>query len=166
MNLILRHFWLLFLVVMLINVAIWRARLTALVSAGRASEEEVDRFIRGLAIAVIGYALVSEAIMLVAGWPNPLCVYTEPMTSPGVVASYLSTVVVWALLLWWVWRGPGAELLSRLGPGLMRPPARPTAYTPRQVRVVVTVLLAIAALAFVIGLQMQPPMPSCRELPF
>ena len=59
MNLILRHFWLLFLIVMLINVAIWRTRLAALVSARRASEEEVDGFIRGLAIAIIGYALVS-----------------------------------------------------------------------------------------------------------
>ena len=104
--------------------------------------------------------------MLAAGWPNPLCVYTEPMTSPGVVGSLLATIILWALLLWWVWRGPGADLLARLGPALMRPPMRPTAYTQRQVRVVVTLLLACAALALVIGLRMQPPMPSCRELPF
>jgi hypothetical protein len=165
-NLILRHFWLLFLVVMLINVAIWRTRLAALVSAGRASEDEVDGFIRGLVIAVVGFALASEAIVLAAGWPNPLCIYSEPLTSPGVVASFGVTLVLWAALMWWVWRGQGADLLARLGPALMRPPMRPAAYTPRQVRLAVSIVMAFAVIALVIGLQMQPPMPSCRELTF
>ena len=151
---------------MLLNVAILRPRLLSLVATGRVTRAEVDQFIRGAVISLVVFALLAEAIVLAAGWPNPLCVYTEPRTSPGVVASWGLTVIAWALLFWWVWRGRGADLLARLGPALMRGQVRATAYTPRQVRLATAALIAIMAVSLAMNLLMQRPDLSCHGLSF
>lgn len=151
---------------MLLNIAILRPRLLAMAAGGRATRAEVDRFIRGAVIALVAFALLGEAIVLAAGWPNPLCVYTEPSTSPGVVASWGLTFAAWALLLWWVWRDRGADLLARLGPALMQGQVRATAYTPRQVRFALTTLMVIMAVGLAIMLPMQLPVLSCHDVPF
>ena len=66
-NPLFQHFWLLFLGVMLLNVPFWHVRLARLVAAGRASREEVSRFLGGTVAALAGYSLAAEAIVLGAG---------------------------------------------------------------------------------------------------
>jgi hypothetical protein len=161
----LKHFWLFFLGLMLINVAILRPKMLALATEGRATRDDVDRFVRGAVIVLIVYSLAAEIIVLAAGWPNPLCVYTEPLTSAGVLASLGLTVAAWLLLLWWVWRGQGAHLLGRLGPALVRGPVRSTSYSPRQVQLAVTSLIALILVGLPIALSIQPPELSCHFLP-
>ena len=158
---LLRHFWLLALVVMLVNLALWRARLA---SAGHVARDEAREFIRGAAIAFAVLALAAEVIVIMAGWPNPFCMYTDPPSAPGVLPMWGLGMFSWALLLWWVWRGRGADMLARVGPALMRPRVRPGTYTARQVRIFVTAAVVLTAVGTGIMLSVGPPMPECREL--
>lgn len=156
-----RHFWLLFLAVMLVNVAIWRRRLDAAVAAGQATREDVSGFLRGAAVALAVYSLAAEAIVLAAGWPNALCFYGEPWSAPGALAMWALTLLAWALLLAWVWLGAGAERLARLGPVLTARPQSGRTYSARQVRLYVTGLIALVAVGLAVTLPVMPPMPRC-----
>ncbi|MFL5541452.1 MAG: hypothetical protein ACJ8J0_20870 [Longimicrobiaceae bacterium] len=159
-NPLFQHFWLLFLVLMLVNVAIWRSRLARLVTAGRASQAEVSRFLRGAVVAFTGYSLAAEAIVLGAGWPSALCVYSGSWSSPGTLAMLVLTGSCYLLLLWWVWAGGGADTLARLGPALGRR-MREEPYSPAAVRVFVTALLAVVCAGAVINRTAVAPVPGC-----
>lgn len=156
-----RHFWLLVLVMMLANIALWRRRLVALVAAGRVSRDEVARFLRGAVIITVVVPLVAEAVALAAGWPNALCFYSEPWTAPAALVMWGLTAATSALVLWWVWRGRGAEALARLGPALGGRTARERSYTPRQVRLVVTGVVVLSAVGTIVNRAVSPTMPRC-----
>lgn len=158
---ILRHFWLVVLGVMLVNLVIWRQRLNAVVSAGQATREDARGFLRGVAIAIVVFTLAGEGIVLAAGWPNPLCVYSEPWSSPGALATWALTALAWGGLLGWVWLGSGAERLARLGPVLVAKPVPGRTYSARQVRLYVTGLIAIIAIGLGINLSVMPRLPRC-----
>jgi hypothetical protein len=160
-SLLLRHFWLVFLALMLLNIAIWRRRLQKLVAAGRASEAEVGGFLRGTTIGVIIFALTGEAIVLATGWRSPTCVYGEPWSAPGAIATWTLQIGTWALLVWWLWAGRGAETLARLGPALGRGRVRDRPYTKRQMRVFGSLLLAIAATVAVLNVAEAPKPGPC-----
>lgn len=161
-NPLLRHFWLLVLVVMFVNVAIWRRRLEEFVAAGRASRDEAARFLRGVVIAAVVITLVGEAVSLAAGWPNVLCVYGEPWTAPAALVMWGITAATWVLALWWVWRGRGAEMLARLAPALGGRAVRERTYTPRQVRLVVTGVVALSAVGTIVNRAVSPTtVPRC-----
>lgn len=155
-----QHLWLLCLGVMLLNVAIWHVRLARLVSAGRASREEVSRFLRGVLVALTGYSLAAEAIVLGAGWPSALCFYSGAWSSPGTLAMLVLTGGCYVLLLWWVWAGEGADILARLGPALGRR-VRDEPYSPTAVRVFITAMLAVVCVGIVINRSMTGPVPGC-----
>jgi hypothetical protein len=115
---IVRYFWLFFIVVMLVNVAIWRHRLRQLEALGGVSRAEADRFLRGAAVAIVAFGLASELVLALSGWPQPQCVLTGPLTTPATLATAAVNLVAWALLLRWVWVGQGAQTLARVGPAL------------------------------------------------
>jgi hypothetical protein len=62
-----------------------------------------------------------------------------------------------AALLWWVWRGDGAEVLARNGPAYTRGSAMRTTYTPQKVRLWVTVLVVVSTVGGVAQLTFLPP---------
>jgi hypothetical protein len=159
-NPLLQNFWLLFLGIMLVNVVIWRVRLAQLVTDGRASQEEVARFLRGAVVAIVGYSLAAEAIVLAAGWPSALCFYSGPWSSPGTLAMLVLTGGCYALLLRWVWAGGGDDTLARLGPALGRR-MREEPDSPATVRVFVTAMLVLLCVGFVVNRAVMGPIPGC-----
>jgi hypothetical protein len=160
-DLLFQHFWLLLLGMMLVNVAVWRSRLARLVTLGQVSQTEVSRFLRGAVVAVTGYSLAAETIVLVAGWPDdPLCVYSRPWSSPGLLAMLGLTWSCYVLLLWWVWAGGGADTLARLGPALRRR-LRTEPYSPTAVRLFITGFLLVVTVGTVVTLTLMAPIPGC-----
>ena len=159
MPLVFRYFWLLFAGFSLVNVFIWRRRLTPLAERGVVSRDEVAGFLRGATIWLVGGSLVAGSISLWAGWPSPFC---AGMLSFADLPSTLMAVLLimsWVALLWWVWKGNGADFLSRALPELDRKPPR-FRPTPGMIRFVVTVTTAISAIATPIAWRMIPADPA------
>jgi len=156
-----RYFWLLFIAVMLVNAAIWRHRLRQLEALGGVSRAEADRFLRGAVIAIVLFALVSELILALTGWPLPACLLSAPLTTPAPLAMAAITLVAWGLLLWWVWVGQGAQTLARVGPALFtRGQVTKREYSASVVRAAVTGIVVVSFIgSFVarLGVFAQPP---------
>jgi hypothetical protein len=156
-----RYFWLLFIAVMLVNAAIWRHRLRQLEALGGVSRVEADRFLRGAVIAVVAFALASEVILALSGWPEPQCLVSGPLTAPATLATAAVTLVAWTLLLWWVWVGQGAQTLARVGPAIFsRGRVTKREYSASLVRAVVTGIVVMSLIGSVIarlGVVVQPP---------
>src|SRR3954464_7797702 len=112
---IFRYFWFVCAAVMAVNLVIWRRRFTPLLVSGTVTQREVDLFLLWARAWLVGVPLLLGAIGLAAGGTSPFCASflafdTVPraMVSLGVVSTLGAT-------LWWLWRGNGAELLSRIG---------------------------------------------------
>ncbi|HEU0053847.1 MAG TPA: hypothetical protein VFQ39_11755 [Longimicrobium sp.] len=134
-----RFVWFLALAALAVNVPLWRRRLRLMAADGALPADEPDRLTAGAVLALGLPSLGFAAIALLADWPSTAC--GVPLASPPVFASGLLTVVCWASLLAWLWLGGGAETLSRVSPALARRyPGR--AWSPRRVRIAVTLLLA------------------------
>ena len=117
---IFKYFWFACAVFMLVNVAPARARLAPLVDRGVATKREVNQFLLFLAGWLVAGPLILGAIGLAAGWSSPFCAGVMQFGSGPQILASLATLALWASVLWWVWRGVGADFLSRAGPALAR----------------------------------------------
>ena len=159
-NLLFRYFWFICAGVVFLNTAIWRGRVNKLLSQGRISEDERDSFVRAIVFGLGVPCLALGVIALWARYPNPSCVRIPSFHDKASAASSLVVIAMWAAILRWVWIGPGADLLSRIGPVLLNLPMWSTTYSPRIVRLVVTALVLIAAVGGAASSQ-SPPDPRC-----
>lgn len=156
-----RYFWLLTLGIVLVNVALWHRRADTLVRQGRITEAERHRFTWGAALTLGGFCALVQTIVWITGESRPACLGAFPPTTPASIASSLLTLVAWAALLWWVWRGRGAERLARLGPALLPRPLAKSSHTSRQVRRFVTGFVIVAVVGGIIASRIAPPPPDC-----
>ena len=147
MTVILRHAALLTFAVLALNIAIAWHRLPAAEAAGIIPPEHGRRLLlRVLAFFGVMFGL-QEVIVVAAGWPNPLCVYSRPLSDPFVVAMWTVQLLASVWVLWWVWRGSGASALGRLGPLFAQRTDARRPYGPTRVRLVVTLIVAGSLLA-------------------
>ena len=153
---IFKYFWFICAAVMTINLVAWRRRLATVVERGIATQAEVDTFLRGAAAWVIGSALALGVISLVAGWTSPFC--AGILAFDTVPRTLTSAVIVgaWCALLWWVWRGRGADFLARVGPAMGNRPSYDRTYSPTTVRAFVTLLIVANAVGASIAAQNVP----------
>jgi len=157
---LLRYFWFIALGVMLVNVALMRPRMKRLVELGRVTQDEADEFMRGAALAFGTPCLALGVIGLWARWHSPMCAGVLSFRDPPSTATALVISAIWALLLWWVWIGSGAELLGRVGPALMNPNWERT-YSPTLVRWAVTIVVLVAAVGGAVTYRTMPPDLGC-----
>lgn len=160
---IFRDFWFIAAAVMAINVFILKRRLARAVERGNATQAEVDSFLRWFAIYFVGGSLLFGVTGVATGSAPPLCDAVRPMTDPRRMLLLAIGTSGWAVLLWWVWRGNGASVLSRLAPALKQPPDYDRVYSPRVVRGVVTAMAVISSAVSVIGQRtaLTPPELAC-----
>ena len=156
---IFRYFWFLAAAFMTLNVVFVRGRLTPLVERGPVTRSEVDRFALWLAAWFVVGPLVFGAIGLAAGWSSPFCGGMMEFGSGAQIALSIANVLIWASVLWWIWRGTGAEFMSRAGPALGRQPDYDRRYSPRMVRIVGTAVILLASLGALISWRVMPPAP-------
>lgn len=156
-----RHFWLLSLGVLLLNLAIWHRRAGELIKAGEVSEDERDDFIRRLAVAIVLFCLTMQAVVWITGESRPACLAAFPPRTAASLASSVVTLAVWVALLWWVWTGRGAQQLARFGPALHGRLRSRGHFTPGQIRWAVTAFVGVSALGGVGASLVMPATQSC-----
>lgn len=164
MTLLLRYFWFICGGFLLINVAVWWRRLEKLVLLGRITRKEAITFTRSAAIAIVAFCLALGLIALWAGFQSPICVQPFSFDEPASAASNVVTLVCWVMLLWWVWRGSGADLLARIAPVLGNRPNYSRTYSPQTVRLAVTGFLLITAVGGFFASRLVPVDLVCRHV--
>jgi hypothetical protein len=156
---IFQYFWFICAGFMQINILIWKRRLAGVVERGNATQTEMEQFIRWASACLVGGPILLGVIGLMAGWSAPFCsgmlLFTDvPRTLVSVI-----TLSGWIGLLWWVWRGNGADFLSRVAPALGQRPTYDTSYSPRLVRLAVTAIVLLGGVGSVITWRMMPLPP-------
>ena len=156
---IFKYFWFIAAAFMLVNIAIWRFRIGAVVSRGVVTRADADRFILWITVWLVGVPLLWGSVAIAAGWPSPFCAGIFVFDSvPRILSSGLN-LAVYAALLWWIWLGRGAEFLSHVAPALGRRPSGDKQYSPKVVRVVVTVLVVISGIGGAVAWRTMPAGP-------
>jgi len=148
-QLLVRYAWLWVMLGVLINIGFSRVRLHAAARRGEVTRADADRFVRVALAGLGGPILAQAAIAAASGQPNAFCpLLLAPGASPFSAAAWGVQVLWPVILLGWLWRGDGAEMIARVWPILRsrsRPPLRVTA---RGVRLAVTAALVIGAAGF------------------
>jgi hypothetical protein len=154
-----RYFWFICALFMLINIIIWRRRLAVVVERGRATQAEMDQFTTWASIGLVGGPMLLGIVGVFAGWASPFCSGVMVFTDvPRALVSVI-TLSGWIGLLWWVWRGNGADFLSRVGPALSQRPAYDKSYSPNVVRLAVTAIVLAAGVGSVVTWRTMPMPP-------
>jgi len=143
---VLTYPWVFIGAVLLLNVPIGYWRAGSLVAADRISEDERRRFAAGVGLTIAGYALAATAIQAASGIENFFCLLALPPRTVWGTLFWALQAAVTVALLWWVWRGRGAEVLARNGPAYTRGSVTRTEYTPEKVRLWVALLVAVSTL--------------------
>jgi hypothetical protein len=156
-------FWLFAAAIMAVNAALVYARSAPLVRAGLVSSNERRRFALGLAAWTVGFCLAVQVVVWLTGEGRPECLAAFPPDSAASVATTALTLVAWAALLGWIWRGRGADVLARFAPAFVpgRPAGRPA--NPAQVRRLVTVLVAVSVVGSMVASRIAPAPTDCRD---
>jgi hypothetical protein len=140
MTLLRSHIWLAGMIVMFVNIIIARVRMPALIADGRLTAREANRFCISAAVALAILCALFEAVTSLTGLP-PECQLLLPF------------------------RRGGDETLAKVGPAFTRGDVRKKVYSPRQVRVWLTVLLVIAWGGYV-AMGLVVPTSTLAEMPF
>ncbi len=131
---IFRYFWFIVAGLMAINVLVTRRRLLVAVDRGRATRAEVKAFVSWLGIWFVGGGVAAGIAGLAAGWTSPFCFAVAPAGSVPHLLISLGEIAAWVMLLLWVWRGNGADVLARAAPALERRADYEQTYRPRSRR--------------------------------
>jgi hypothetical protein len=164
---IFKFFWFICAAFMAINLVIWRRRLATVVARGIATQAEVDTVLRGAAAWLVGGSLTLGLISLGAGWTSPLCAGILAFDSVPRSMTSVIAIAGWCTLLFWVWRGSGADFLARVGPALGQAGSYEKRYSPAMVRAFVTVAVIGAAVGSTMAWRSMPasPVSSCAAPP-
>lgn len=159
MPLIFRYFWFVCAAFMLVNLFIWKRRLSTVVERGVVTQAEVDQFIRGATIGLVEGPILLGIINVYAGWSWPLC--SGVLLFTDVPRTLVSVIVLsgWAALLWWVWRRNGADFIARVYSALDPRAASKEAYSPRIVRLAVTAMVLVSSVGAVVTSRTMPVVP-------
>lgn len=145
MALIFRYFWFIAAAFMLTNIIVWRQRSDTAVTSGVLTQEEFDHFIRWAGVWLVGLPLLLGAIGLAAKWSSPFCAGMLSFADLPRTLTSLAVLFSWVSLLWWIWRGNGADFIGRVLPSL-NPNQRTTrTYSPQLVRRAITGLVIVSA---------------------
>jgi hypothetical protein len=163
MPVLMTHVWTLGFLVIAVNLVVGRVRMRALIIDGAMTAAQANRFcLRGAVILAVVAALF-ESVSWLSGVPMP-CQLSLPLTDARLLPSHVLTVLLGAALLYWVWRRGGDRTLAMVAPAFRRGNVSANTYTPRQVRLWLTVLLVVAWTGYAVmrvSMPPPPPFPGC-----
>jgi hypothetical protein len=147
---IFQYFWFICAAFMLINMLVWRRRLAAAAERGILTKTEMEQFILWASAFLVGGPILLGVIGVIAGWSSPFCSGVMVFTDVPRTLVSLITLSGWIGLLWWVWRGNGADFLSRVAPALGQRTTQDASWSPRLVRIAVTAMVVFGGAGTVV----------------
>jgi len=106
-------FWLMAIGFTCVNAFILRSRAKAQIARNPELEEGYDKLFKGYLI-FMNLPWLMMGIGIILGRAESLVDYTNPRVgNPYVIAFHLVLVVLWALTIFWIYLGGGAEFLVR-----------------------------------------------------
>ena len=119
MEIIFKHFWATFIVLMIVNAAILKYRTRTYVAEKPELKKGYDQFIKGM----LFYGNIPWVIMgigALTGMTNNGFEYATPrQMNPIVLIFHASLVILWILSVWWIYFRGGAEFIEK-HPGLVQ----------------------------------------------
>jgi hypothetical protein len=164
---IFRYFWFVCAAFMLVNVLLWSRRLAVVVEQGNATELETSQFVRWIGACLVGGPMLFGIVGILANWSSPFCAGFMQFTDVPRTLVSLTTLSGWLGVLWWIWRGGGADFLARVAPALSQRPVYTKTYSPRIVRLVVTAMVLISSVGSILTWRTMPVLPAlaCQVAP-
>jgi len=159
MPLVLRYFWFFGAGIMLINIIIWRRRLLVVVENDRATPAELRQFTTWACIGLVAGPILLGFVSIIADWSSPFCAGIMQFTDVASSLVSLITLAGWLGLLWWVWRGNGADFLARVAPALGQRPRYDKSYSPSVVRFAVTLMIVVSSVGSILAWRSMPVVP-------
>jgi len=163
MPVLMTHVWALGFLVIAVNLVVARVRMRALITQGAMTAAQANRFcLRAAAILAVVAALF-ESVTWLSGLPTP-CQLSLPLADARLLPFHVLTVLLVAALLYWVWRRGGDRTLAMVAPAFSRGSVSAKTFTPRQVRVWLTVLLVVSWTGYAVmrvSMPLAPPFPGC-----
>jgi hypothetical protein len=151
-----RHFWLLLIVVVAINLAYGKYRSRALIEAGVTTADEISRFVR-CAFALLGGAFFAFWLIQVQDSSTDMfCLMQFPPATVSGAAVWTVQALLSGTVVWWLWLRDGHEILARVAPAFTSGAIGNRQYSPTRVRFVVTALVVGAPLMNIVMQLVQP----------
>jgi hypothetical protein len=122
----------------------------------------MKQFTTWACICLVGGPILLGLVGVVAGWSSPLCSGIMRFSDVPSTLVSLITFAGWLGFLWWVWRGNGADFLSRVAPALAQRPAYDKSYSPSMVRLAVTAMFVVGGVGSVLAWRTVPVTPEMR----
>ena len=159
MTLIVRYFWFIGALFMVANIVVLRRRSLAIVNDGLATKREMDQFIGWVTVGLVVCPSLLGLIGLVAKGPSVFCGGILSFADLPRALTSLIVLASWVSLLWWVWRGDGADFLARVVPALGQRVSSTRKRSPGFVRLVVTAMVLGGGLGSAIMWRAMPMTP-------
>lgn len=153
---LMRHFWLLLIAVVAINLAYGRYRCRTLIKAGVVTADEVSRFVRSAFVLLGGAFFLFWLIQSRNPSTDPMCLIQFPPATGSAAAVWAVQALLSGTIVWWLWARNGHEILARVAPAFMSGPIGTRQFSPTRVRLLVTALVVGAPLMNIIMQLAQP----------
>ena len=146
------------------NLLYGRKRAAALVKAGRITQDELDGFVRGVAVLVGGFFLLGAVFQLLGSVPDLACLMSFPPQSPASLIMWIAQAGVSGWIIWWLWTQDGGRSLATIAPAFTRGPILERHYSPQLVRLGITALVILAPLGNIAVQLTQPMFQACAAI--
>jgi hypothetical protein len=155
-----RYFWVIFILMTLVNASLMWRRAQPRIAADPSLEGEYRALIRALVIwGNIPWVIMGLGIM-VGGVPTVLGYLRPADGNPFVVAFYASVIIIWLAGSYWMFVRGGAELAARMGIVVIRGSGK-TVTSPTAIKVIwcLALLGGILGFAMVMSFAGRMPLP-------
>jgi hypothetical protein len=143
MPIVFKYFWLLAVLVGLLNFAIMRGRVEALAIKRPELKHETRQVLIGYLLALTVPFFLLGILQLAGGYESPFFIFQENLNNPFVIASITVMVVWWAIIAYWVYFKNGVKALNILQIAYYN---RPTGELPLKLSVALMLLGGILGL--------------------
>lgn len=137
-----------------------------LIADGKMTEAQANRFCLRAVIVIAVICVFGELAALGSGVPM-MCQLSLPLTHPRLLPFHVLTLSSGAAFLYWLWRRGGDRTLALVAPAFGRGWGAAKTYTPRQIRLWATAVVAVSWTGFVVmrlSTPVPPLFPGCTDI--
>jgi hypothetical protein len=160
-----RYFSLVCVVVVALNLLYGRHRASALVNAGRVTNEEVSTFTRSAFALVGGSFFAFFLVQETSHAPDMLCLLVFPPRRPAESAVWLIQLILSGTTIYWLWFRGGADVLARLAPAFTHGSVLERKYSTARVGLFISAVVIFGPLMGIVSQLVQPKhLPGCAGI--